>query len=65
MKRPKEEIDALSQCGLGGILTFVGCMVLIEEFIRRELDMWIFALCYFGASGLNKTLRIIANKVAK
>lgn len=62
-KKIAEEIDALSRCGLSGILTFIGCIAMTEEFIRLELDMWIYALCFFGASGLNKTLKIIGEKV--
>ncbi len=63
MPKTKEDIDSLMKCGLSGILTFIGCIVLCEEFIRRELDMWEFALCFFGASGLNKTLKIIGERV--
>jgi len=55
--------DALLKCGLSGILTFVGCISLTVAFFMWKLNIYDYALCFFGASGLNKTLKIIADSV--
>lgn len=64
-ERIKQDIDALSQCGLSGILTTIGCLSLVIAFFLWKVDMWIFTMCFFGASGLNKGLKILDKRMGK